>query len=242
MRDARRWDKERARSWYGLCMVAVVGIDLAGAPPYGAKRFGVVGLAALRLDGDAIAAVEVTSGRLGDGAILDFVRRHDARAVAIDAPLSLPRGRCCADPACGCARFGIVREAERDLVRRGYRPYWTLLPSMTPLTLRGIALRRVLEQEGREVIEVFPGAVRNALGVGRRDDAGLLRALRRAGLRGVRGAPRRDTIDALAAAWVAALYTQGACEAIGPPDEGQIWLPLPPYRRSRRASPSRTRR
>ncbi|HXH81700.1 MAG TPA: hypothetical protein VNN07_02095 [Candidatus Tectomicrobia bacterium] len=206
-------------------MTMVVGIDLAGAPAYGAKRPGVVGLAAVRPHIRGLRAVEVTAGRLDDDAILAFVRRHDAHVVAIDAPLSLPRGRCCADPGCACARFGIVREAERELVRRGHRPYWTLLPSMVPLTLRGVALRRVLEAEGRRVVEVFPGAVRDLLAVSRADDRELVRTLRKLGLRGLPDGMPRDAVDAVAAAWVGALCAQGACEAVGSPDEGQIWLP-----------------
>lgn len=206
-------------------MTTVAGIDLAGAPPYGAKRFGVTGLAAVRLAGSRWTALEAAAARWDDDAILAFVRRYDAGVVAIDAPLSLPRGRCCADPACACARFGIVRDADRELLRRGHRPYWTLLPSMVPITLRGIALRGALEAEGREVVEVFPGAVRDALSLHRSDDAGLARELRRAGLRRIAGELPRDALDALAAAWVAALYVRGQCEAVGLPDEGQVWLP-----------------
>lgn len=228
MRDAWPWDKESRPPWYRLRMTIVVGIDLAGAPAYGAKRFGVVGLAALRLDGEEVVALEVTSGRLDDDAVLAFVRRHGASVVAIDAPLSLPRGRCCADRSCACARFGIVREAERELVRRGHRPYWTLLPSMVPLTLRGIALRRALEAEGRRVIEVFPGAVRDIVGVTRGDDRALVQALRRTGVRRLLAGLGRDAVDAVAAAWVAARYAQGECRAVGPADEGQVWLPKRP--------------
>lgn len=213
------------RSWYRLPVTVVVGIDLAGAPAYGARRFGVVGFAAVRPLPDGARVLEVAAGRFGDDAVLAFVRRRHAHIVAIDAPLSLPRGRCCASPACACARFGIVREAERELVRRGHRPYWTLLPSMAPLTLRGVAFRRTLEAEGRRVIEVFPGAVRDALGVVRNDDGGLVRALRAQGLRGAPEALPRDAVDAVAAAWVGVLYTRGACVAVGPPEEGQVWLP-----------------
>lgn len=208
--------------------MTVAGVDLAGAPRYGAGRYGAVGLAALR-SGDGAGIVRaLVAGRMEDEAILGFVRRYDASVVAIDAPLSLPRGRCCTNPACACARFGIVREAERELVRRGHRPYWTLLPSMVPLTLRGIALRRALEAEGRCVIEVFPGAVRDVLGAGRRDDQALLTALRRAGVRRVPARRLgRDAVDALAAAYVALRYVRGQCEGVGPADEGRIWLPAP---------------
>ena len=60
--------------------------------------------------------------------------------VAIDAPLALPEGRCCADSACACASAGIMRVVDRACAAAGYRPFPTLLPSMVGLTLRGIAL------------------------------------------------------------------------------------------------------
>ena len=53
--------------------------------------------------------------------------------IAIDSPLALPKGRCCADSNCRCAVHGIVRDADRAVAKLGYHPYWTLLPSMVSL-------------------------------------------------------------------------------------------------------------
>ncbi len=74
----------------------VVGVDLAGAPEYGAKRYGRVGLAAL--DG-GVRLVAVTAGRLAEADLVAFVETHRPAVVAVDSPLALPAGRCCADPA-----------------------------------------------------------------------------------------------------------------------------------------------
>ena len=106
---------------------------------------------------------------------------HDAQpdVVAIDSPLALPKGRCCADLSCACAVHGIVRAADRAVSRMGYRPFWTLLPSMVNLTLRSIRLRETLESSGIKVIEVYPGAAQDRLGLPRkqRGEDALLQGL-----------------------------------------------------------------
>ena len=50
----------------------------------------------------------------------------------------------------------------------GYHPFWTLLPSMVNLTLRSIRLRETLESMGVKVIEVYPGAAQDRLGLPRK--------------------------------------------------------------------------
>jgi predicted nuclease with RNAse H fold len=149
-----------------------IGIDLRGSErrPTGLARV------------NGALEVETALART-DADILAWVSARRPQVVAIDASLTLPEGRCCADPSCSCARFGIVRDADRLLARRGYHPYWTLLPSMVPLTLRGIALRAILEGQGLCVVETFPGAVQDILGLPRkqRGVAGLARGLRRLG-------------------------------------------------------------
>ncbi len=161
---------------------------------------------------------------------------HDAapRVIAIDAPLALPEGRCCARTDCDCAAAGIMRQVDRECAAAGYRPFPTLLPSMVQMTLRGIALRERLEIEGYEVIEVYPGMSQDVLGLPRKRGGldGLRRGLKRAG---VRGLPRRrishDELDAVTCALTAHLYLEGAAEVMGPgvpvplilPDRSRDW-------------------
>lgn len=159
---------------------------------------------------------------------------HDVRpeVVAIDAPLSLPKGRCCADTSCPCAVHGIVRSADRAVSRMGYHPFWTLLPSMVNLTLRSIRLRETLESMGIRVIEVYPGAAQDRLGLPRkqRGEDALLQGLYRLGIRFPDPGRKRvhDELDAVTAAYVGLCWLQNAFEAAGPPDEMQIILPLAP--------------
>ena len=160
-----------------------------------------------------------------------FQAAREARpdVVAIDSTLSLPKGRCCADPLCPCAVHGIVRAADRAVAKLGYHPFWTPLPSMVNLTRRGIRFKERMEAEGLKVIEVYPGAAQDRLGMPRKK-AGV--DLLEEGLRGL-GIRFRDPgrkrvhneLDAVTAAYVGLCYLQGRYEAAGPPDEIQIILP-----------------
>ena len=166
-----------------------------------------------------------------DADILQAIHETKPDVVAIDSPLALPKGRCCADPSCPCAVHGIVRSADRAVSRMGYHPFWTLLPSMVNLTLRSIRLRETLESAGINVIEVYPGAAQDRLGLPRKqhgEDA-LLQGLYGLGIR-FPGPERKrvhDELDAITAAYVGLCWLQNSYEAAGPPDEIQIILPLP---------------
>ena len=211
---------------------SVAGIDLASAPEYGAKRYNRVGLAALAPD---LAVLRLEVGPFDDDRIAAFVAETDAAVVAIDAPLSLPPGRCCARDDCDCARFGRVRVIDRACFALGLRPFPALIPSMRGLTLRGIALKRRLEASGLTVIEVFPGAVQDMLRLPRKQAglARLLAGLRRLGLQGLDdlrpdslpAARQGDALDALTAAYMAHLYRQGRYWAIAAPGETPLIFP-----------------
>ena len=186
-----------------------IGIDLRSGPRY------PTGVAVLGADRRLRLLETVRT----DEQIEDAVQRFAPAIVAIDAPLALPEGRCCADPACECARHGIMREVDRLCAAAGYRPYPTLIPSMVGLTLRGIALSGRLRQAGLAVVEVYPGMAQDILGIPRkRDRDGLQRGLRRVGLRGLprKRRPSHDELDAATAALVGLLHLEGRTETIGP--------------------------
>lgn len=193
----------------GLSAAPVLGIDLRSGPRY-PTGLAVLGrdrrlrqLAVVRTDEEIEAAVE----------------RWRPALIAIDAPLALPEGRCCADPTCECARFGIYREIDRLCARLGYRPFPTLLPSMVKLTLRGSALRERLVAGGEQVVEVYPGMVQDILGIPRKQAGleGLTRGLRRAGVRGIPRARRvtHDELDAATCALAAVLHLEGRAQLLG---------------------------
>ena len=89
--------------------------------------------------------------------------------VSINSPFSIPAGRTRVeddDPA--RAEFGIMRQCERELKRRGINVYPCLLPSMQKLTARGIRLAERFRAAGVPVIESYPGAAQDIMGIPRK--------------------------------------------------------------------------
>jgi len=198
---------------------AAVGIDLA------ATEARETGFCLLRGEEADLARAAT------DEEIMRLFRAAGAELVSIDAPLSLPAGRCCTSDSCPCRVHGLTRECERVLVRRGIRVYPCLIEKMRGLTLRGMRLAERLRREGKEVIECYPGAAQDILGWPRKraDLEGLHRALVDAGVR----LPARDRwpshhqLDALTAALVGYFYLAGRYEALGNAGEGYLIVPLP---------------
>lgn len=172
----------------------VVGIDLTGSDkrPSGLavlEDSRVVGTARLRHDTEMAV----------------YVHEHRPDIVSIDSPLSLPE-----DPT------KIYRDCELELKRRGIGVYWCLLPSMKSLTHRGIKMAKWLRDEGYQVIESYPGAAQDLLGVPRKNKG--LDALRSGlGNYGIKGNldVSHDELDAITAAIVGQLYLKGEYEALG---------------------------
>lgn len=187
-----------------------LGIDLRSGPRY------PTGIAVMDVD---LRVRRLTTAR-SDEELLAIVDGCAPACIAIDAPLALPEGRCCADPTCACAVHGIMRAADRVCAAAGYRPFPTLLPSMVKLTLRGIALYETLSARGLRVIEVYPGMAQDVLGIPRkRASVDLLRrGLKREGVLGIPRARRvsHDELDAVTCALVAQLHLGGDAETMGP--------------------------
>ncbi|MSQ31037.1 MAG: DUF429 domain-containing protein [Dehalococcoidia bacterium] len=198
----------------------VLGIDLRSGPRY------PTGLAAL----DADWRLMLLGTARTDAEIEAAVAQVRPALVAIDAPLGLPEGRCCAERACARARSGILRAVDRALIAAGYRVYPSLLPSMVGLTLRGAQLWARLDAAGVPVLEVFPGMAQDRLGLPRKqaDLAGLERGLRRIGVRGLPRVRRitHDELDAVTCAVMALLHRAGATETFGPGVPAPFAAPL----------------
>lgn len=181
----------------------VVGIDLRASPdnPTGWAR----------LDRTRLTTSLVSR----DVDILGLTSAAAPDLVAIDAPLSRPRG--------GAG----VREAERVLASRRVPAYPPLMPGMRALTERGMELARGMRERGLEVVECFPGAAQDALGLPRKQDdlAGLAAGLARLGL-GVRDGKSHDELDATTAALVGLFCLAGRAEAVGDPGEGVVMVPV----------------
>lgn len=193
-----------------------IGIDLA------AKEENDTGFTVLR---EMSARTMILKG---DDEIIGKALESKPAIVAIDAPLSLPEGRCCADDDCLCSKYGISRQTDRLMLKKGIRCFWPLLPSMKPLTLRGIKLREALEDHGLQVIEVFPSATQKLLGIPTKKagKANLLQGLKDIGVYIITENPSHHELDAVTAALTGSFYLSGKYEAIGYQEEGQVILPV----------------
>nr|WP_319374309.1 DUF429 domain-containing protein [uncultured Methanobacterium sp.] len=117
----------------------IMGIDLAG------KVDNPTGICILNVDESK--GYEIDMGTLyTDEEILEKINRVQPSLIVIDAPLSLPKGRCCLEKECECAVGGHFRQSEREI-----RRYGSVLPltftGMKMLTLRGVGLARALSDK-----------------------------------------------------------------------------------------------
>lgn len=177
------------------------GIDLTGSE----KRASGV---ALLEDHRVVYTRRVKS----DGEMISLAINAGIEVVSIDSPLSLPEDS-----------TKIYRECELTLKRRGMGVYWCLLPSMKALTMRGIGmateLRRLVSLNyfpGFTVIESYPGAAQDVLGIPRKNKGKevLATALAKYGIQGNLDVSH-DELDAITAAIVGKLYLEGQYEALG---------------------------
>jgi uncharacterized protein len=162
-----------------------------------------------------------------DEEIRELVTRVRPRLIVIDAPLSLPRGRRTIEDRSG----PHLRECDRELLRRHIRFFPLTLGPMRMLTVRGMRLAAEFRELGHPVVEGYPGASQDLLGIPRKQ-AGLLslrRGLLRLGLGGDLRKPglTHDELDAVTIAWVGRKHLAGQTLVIGDPAEGQMVLPRP---------------
>ena len=192
----------------------VVGLDLAGSPT------GRTGFCTLNRNLVCRTMVLHT-----DDEIVGAVMAAAPGIVSIDAPLFLPRGRLSLEDR-GPPH---LRECDKELLRMKIKFFPISLGPMRKLTARGMALRSIFEARGLEVIESFPGAIQDVLGMPRKQKG--LEKLRKALLEyGITGdidkeAITDDELDAVTSAIVGKLYLEDNYRAIGDPDEGLMILP-----------------
>jgi uncharacterized protein YprB with RNaseH-like and TPR domain/predicted nuclease with RNAse H fold len=145
--------------------------------------------------------------------------------VSIDSPLSLPEGF-------GAPGVPIYRKCELALKRMGISVFWCLLPSMEMLTRRGIRLATELRKAGCKVIESYPGAAQDVLGIPRKKASleELKRGLFRAGIKGdyVTANVTHDEIDAITSALVGLFYLADEYIALGTAAEDYLIVPRSP--------------
>lgn len=145
--------------------------------------------------------------------ILEGITRNKPAIIAIDAPFSLPKK-------------GILRKADKEMIRRGYRVFPPKLPAMRTLTVRAIELNKLIAEKGYKTIEVHPTSTRKALNMPSKDWRKIQTSLKSIGLEGdqVRNLTPHE-LDAITAALTAYLHLQNQTEALGDKEEGYIIIP-----------------
>jgi predicted nuclease with RNAse H fold len=158
-----------------------------------------------------------------DEEILDLIEKFKPDLIAIDAPLSLPKGRKSLD-----RREKIhFRECDKKLFEFGIKFFPITLGPMRMLTKRGIKLRKILEKKGYKVIEVYPGATQDILKIARKNVSlkKLREGLENLGIKIEERELTHDELDAITAAFTGYLHLKGMSLSLGNEKEGVIIVP-----------------
>jgi len=190
-----------------------MGIDLAGSEK---RNTGICVI-------DNSLRIIHLSVRHTDEEIINIVKKYKPKVIAIDAPLTLPKGREDID-----INNGIhFRKCDLELRRMKIKFFPITLGPMRMLTKRGMKLKSKLEKMKYKVIETFPGAVQDILGIPRKTKGveKLRNGLIKFGIKNVPKNATHDELDAITCAIIAKYYHDGNYLEIGDPDEGTIILP-----------------
>ncbi len=165
-----------------------------------------------------------------DEEMIRLAQDEGAALISIDSPLTIPRGRrTYFDDDPSRYEYGIMRECERILKKRGVSVYPCLIPSMQKLTRRGIQLADMFRKLGIPVIESYPGAAQDILAIPRKR-AGLnylANALAEFGIYDnfTQRKISHDELDAITCAIVGLFFWTGMFEGIGNLEEEYLIIP-----------------
>ena len=202
---------------------ACVGIDLAGVER---NPTGVAVLRAGQLERlDSVSTDE-------DILAVAALATRGGGAVAINAPLTLPLGRCCLDDECRCRYVPGVRSRQLELQLRRMGVPILATGLIKILARRGLRLAAALrEAECGPPLEVYPFATLRLLGLpttGKRTEAGRRRI--HAALQPL--VPGLDhpqasehELDAVVCALTAQLWLAGRARVVGLAEEGLMVVP-----------------
>jgi len=180
---------------------SVIGVDLAGVET---RPTGVCILKNLKAK---------TFLAYNDDEILTTIDEIEPQLVAVDAPLSLPKGRKTIEERTSTH----LRECDKELLRRGIRFFPVTLGPMRKLTSRGIELRKILERKHIKVIEVYPGGAQDILGIPRKQKGleNLRNGLKQLKIEGLTDRMSDHELDAVTCAYVGKLFLEGKTETYG---------------------------
>ncbi|MCX8154161.1 MAG: DUF429 domain-containing protein [Candidatus Bathyarchaeota archaeon] len=181
----------------------VIGIDLA------ASSKNPTGWALLR--GKTLRTALIYT----DSEILENIVMNNPALIAIDAPLHLPK------------KANFFRNADKEMIRKGYKVFSPKLPAMQKLTLRAIKVNRLIGEKKYKTIEVHPTSTRKALEMPSKDWKAIQAILKNLGLKGELETRTliSHELDAATAALTAVLHLKKQTERLGDREEGYIIVP-----------------
>jgi len=158
-----------------------------------------------------------------DEEILASLMADTPDIVAIDAPLSLPKGRKSIDER----DSHHFRKCDLALRKLGIRFFPITLGPMRMLTKRGMALKNKIRKllPKARAIEVYPGAAYDLLGTERKDKKAIRSLFRKSGIALPKRALSQDELDGVCCALVGSLYAERKAKGIGDAREGFIIIP-----------------
>jgi len=175
--------------------MSIIGLDLAGVEN---RPTGFCILTNMKVNTCIVFA---------DKEILQRIDQIKPCLIAIDAPLCLPPGRKSIEE-----RTNVhLRECDRELLKIGIKLFPITLGPMRKLTVRGIALKEILEGKKLNVIEVYPGGAQDVLGIPRKQKGldKLRVGLEKLGLEGLNSQMSDHELDAVTCAYVGKLLLEG---------------------------------
>jgi len=200
----------------GIAAPRIVGIDLTGSE----RR--ATGWALMH------GSRATTKSLITDSDLIQETLAASPDIVSIDSPLSVPEGWD-RDQRQLVSGSPIYRKCELALKRMGISVFWCLLPSMQSLTMRGMRLAEELRKQGLRVIESYPGAAQDILGIPRKGSSleELKWGLNRAGITGafLKDRVTHDEVDAITSALVGLFYLADDYIALGTPKEDYLIVP-----------------
>jgi predicted nuclease with RNAse H fold len=181
--------------------------------------------------------------------IINEVVRCKPSVVAIDAPLSLPEGRCCLEKDCSCSVGGHFRRSDREMRKFGGVLPLTF-PGMKTLTFRGIEIKELINNLGEnsdnldgdsnnsksnrceitktdyiDLIETHPRTSQRVFGFSDAVEEFFSLACEFFQFNKSLDDTSPHEIDGLFAAFSGIFYSQGKYLEVGNPEEGSIIVP-----------------
>lgn len=202
-----------------MIKIKIIGIDLS------AKTENDTGIAIIHHNKLFFKTV------FSDEEILAEIIKEDPEVVAIDAPLSLPEGRCCLEKECKCSTKGHFRESDKKM-----RKYGRVLPltfqGMKLLTFRGIQLKTSIKMlRGKnsklKIIETHPRTSAKIMGLVE-DKKTTVNSLNTFFVLNKKADELTGhELDSALAALTGAYYIFKKFKELGDPSEGTIIIPDP---------------